>query len=83
MPLPSTNPAVERPKLPPRKVWITALLLWLLPGGTLWALFYLIFHEIKFDQQASAWSEASFAEFMERQRAQKEVKDDVHPIRHQ
>jgi hypothetical protein len=80
MPPPSTNPAVEKPKLPPRKVWITALLLWLLPGGTLWAFLYLIFQEIKFDKQASAWSKASFAEYMERKRAQKEAKHDIHSV---
>ena len=77
---PSTNPAVEQPQLPSRKVWITALLLWLLPGGTLWAFLYLVFQEIKFDKQASAWSKASFAEYMERKRAQKEAKDHIHPI---
>lgn len=80
---PSINPPVEQPQLPSRKVWITALLLWLLPGGTLWAFLYMIFQEIKFDQQASAWSKASFAEYMERKRAQKEAKHDIHPIRHQ
>jgi hypothetical protein len=61
-------------------VWITALVLWLLPGGIFLSLAYLFYQEVKFDEQASAWSKASFAEFRERMRKQKEAKDDIHPI---
>jgi len=64
---------MNRPTVPNR-VWITALVLWLLPGGTLLALAYLYYQEVKFDKQASAWSKACFAEFRERRRKQKEAK---------
>jgi hypothetical protein len=64
-------------------VWITALVLWLLPGGIVLSLAYLYYQEVKFDEQASAWSKASFAEFRERRRKQKEAKHDVHSVGHQ
>jgi len=64
----------------PNRVWITALVLWLLPGGIFLSLAYLFYQEVKFDQQASAWSKASLAEFRERRRKQKEAEHDVHPV---
>jgi hypothetical protein len=48
---------MNRPTVPNR-VWITALVLWLLPGGIVLSLAYLFYHEVKFDKQASAWSKA-------------------------
>jgi cytochrome c-type biogenesis protein CcmH/NrfF len=76
-------PLVEKPKLPPRKVWITAMLLWLLPGGMLWAFIYLIFHKVKRDPQAPAWYKASLAEFMREKRARKEATHDIHSVSNQ
>ena len=73
---------MNRPTVPNR-VWITALVLWLLPGGILLSLAYLFYQEVKFDEQASAWSKASLAEFKERRRKQKEAKRNVHPIGNQ
>jgi hypothetical protein len=73
---------MNSPKVPNR-VWITALVLWLLPGGIFLSLAYLFYEEIKFDKQASAWSKASLAEFKERRRKQKEVEHDIHPIGNQ
>jgi hypothetical protein len=70
---------MNRPTVPNR-VWITALVLWLLPGGIFLSLAYLFYQQVKFDKQASAWSKASFAEFRERRRKQKEAKDDVHSV---
>jgi len=70
---------VNRPTVPNR-VWITALVLWLLPGGIFLSLAYLFYQEIKFDKQASVWSKADFAEFCERRRKQKEAKDDIHSV---
>jgi hypothetical protein len=67
----------------PNRVWITALVLWLLPGGTLLSLAYLYYQEVKFDEQASAWSKASLAEFKERRRKQKEAEHDIHPVSNQ
>ena len=64
----------------PNRVWITALVLWLLPGGIFLSLAYLFYQEIKFDKQASVWSKADFAEFCERRRKQKEAKDDIHSV---
>ena len=64
----------------PNRVWITALVLWLLPGGILLSLAYLFYQAVKFDNQASAWSKASLAEFKERRRKQKEAGHDFHPI---
>jgi len=64
----------------PNRVWITALVLWLLPGGIFLSLAYLFYQEVKFDQQASAWSKASLAEFRERRRKQKEAEHNVHPV---
>jgi len=63
----------------PNRVWITALVLWLLPGGIFLSLAYLFYQEVKFDKEASAWSKASFAEFKEHRRKQKEA-NDFHPI---
>ena len=67
----------------PNRVWITALVLWLLPGGIFLSLAYLFYQEVKFDKQASAWSKASLAEFRERRRKQKEAENDIHPISNQ
>lgn len=64
----------------PNRVWITALVLWLLPGGILLSLAYLFYQEVKFDEKASVWSKASLAEFKARRRKQKEVERDVHSI---
>ena len=64
----------------PNRVWITALVLWLLPGGIFLSLAYLFYQEVKFDEQASAWSRASLAEFRERRQKQKEAEHDIHPI---
>jgi hypothetical protein len=61
-------------------VWIIALVLWLLPGGTFLSLAYLFYQEIKFDKEASAWSKANFAEYCERKRKQEEAKHDIHSI---
>jgi hypothetical protein len=73
---------MNRPTVPNR-VWITALVLWLLPGGILLSLAYLFYQEVKFDEQASAWSKASLAEFKERRRKQKEAKYDIHSLSNQ
>jgi hypothetical protein len=73
---------MNRPTVPNR-VWITALVLWLLPGGLFLSLAYLYYQEVKFDEQASAWSKADFAEFCERRRKQKEAERDIHPISNQ
>ena len=70
---------MNRPTVP-NNVWITALALWLLPGGIFLSLAYLFYQEVKFDKQASAWSKASLAEFRERRRKQKEAEHDFHPI---
>jgi hypothetical protein len=70
---------MNRPTVPNR-VWITALALWLLPGGIFLSLAYLFYQEVKFDEQASAWSKASLAEFKERRQKQKEAKNDVHSV---
>ena len=70
---------MNRPTVPNR-VWITALVLWLLPGGIFLSLAYLFYQEIKFDKEASAWSKANFAEYCERKRKQKEAKDDIHSV---
>ena len=59
---------------------LTALVLWLLPGGIFLSLAYLFYQEVKFDEQASAWSQANFAEYCERKRKQEEAKHDVHPV---
>ena len=67
----------------PNRVWITALVLWLLPGGILLSLAYLFYQVVKFDEQASAWSKASLAEFKERRRKQKEAEHDIHPVSNQ
>ena len=73
---------MNRPTVPNR-VWITALVLWLFPGGIFLSLAYLFYQEIKFDKQASAWSKANLAEFRERKRKQKEAEHDVYPISNQ
>ena len=70
---------MNRPTVPNR-VWTTALVLWLFPGGVVLSLAYLFYQEIKFDKQASAWSKASLAEFRERRRKQKEAEHEFHPI---
>ena len=70
---------MNRPTVP-NNVWITALALWLLPGGIFLSLAYLFYQEVKFDKQASAWSKASLAEFRERRWKQEEAQNDVHPI---
>jgi hypothetical protein len=70
---------MNRPTVP-NSVWITALVLWLLPGGIFLSLAYLFYQEIKFDKQASAWSKANFAEYCERKRKQEEAKHDIHSI---
>jgi len=64
---------MNRPTVP-NSVWITALVLWLLPGGMVLSLAYLYYQEVEFDEQASAWSKASLAEFCERKRKQKEAR---------
>jgi hypothetical protein len=64
-------------------VWITALVLWLLPCGIFLSLAYLFYQEVKFDKQASAWSKANFAEFCERRRKQKEVEHDIYSVSNQ
>jgi len=43
----------------------------------------LFYQEVKFDEQASAWSKASLAEFKERRRKQKEAKYDIHSLSNQ
>ena len=73
---------MNRPTVPNR-VWITALALWLLPGGIFLSLAYLFYQEVKFDKQASAWSKASLAEFRDRRRNQKETEHDIHSISNQ
>ena len=70
---------MNRPTVPNR-VWITALVLWLLPGGIVLSLAYLFYHEVKFDKQASAWSKASLAEYRKRRRKQKEANNDIHSV---
>ena len=70
---------MNRPTVP-NSVWITALVLWLLPGGIFLCLAYLFYQEVKFDKRASAWSKASLAEFRERRRKQKEANNDIHSV---
>jgi hypothetical protein len=70
---------MNRPTVP-KSVWITALVLWLLPGGIFLSLAYLFYQEVNFDKQASAWSNASLAEFCGRRLNKKEAKHDIHPI---
>ena len=70
---------MNRPTVPNR-VWITALILWLLPGGIFRSLAYLFYQKVKFDKQASAWSKASLAELRERRRKQKEAEHDIHSV---
>ena len=70
---------MNRPTVPNR-VWITALVLWLLPGGIVLSLAYLFYHEVKFDKQASAWSKASLAEYRKRRRKHKEANNDIHSV---
>ena len=60
------------------------LAIWLLiPGGILIVLAWLFVQGIRLEDELSAYYDASFGEFMERRRKQKEAEHDVHSVSHQ
>jgi hypothetical protein len=61
--------------------WVYLFVLWfLIPGGTLIVLAWLLMQEIQLDKDLSAYYHDSFGEFMERQRKQEEAKHDIHSV---
>jgi hypothetical protein len=63
-------------------LWLLAI--WfLIPGGTLIVIAWLLLQEVHVDKELSAYYDASFGEFMARKRKQKEAEHDVHPISNQ
>jgi hypothetical protein len=61
--------------------WLYLFVLWfLIPGGTLIVLAWLLAQEIQLDKDLSAYYHASFGEFMERKRKQEEAKHDIHSV---
>jgi len=61
--------------------WLYLFALWfLIPGGTLIVLAWLLAQEIQLDKDLSAYYHASFGEFMERKRKQEEAKHDIHSV---
>jgi hypothetical protein len=61
--------------------WLYLFVLWfLIPGGTLIVLAWLLMQEIHLDKDLSAHYHASFGEFMERKRKQEEAKHDIHSV---
>ena len=61
--------------------WLYLFAIWfLIPGGTLIVLAWLLAQEIQLDKDLSAYYHASFGEFMERKRKQEEAKHDIHPV---
>ena len=60
--------------------WLCLLVLWfLIPGGTVIVLVWLLAQEIQLDKDLSAYYHASFGEFMERKRKQEEEYD-IHSV---
>ncbi len=60
-------------------LWLFAI--WfLIPGGTLIVLAWLLVQEVRVDKELSAYYHANFGEFMERKRRQKEAEHDIHSI---
>jgi hypothetical protein len=63
-------------------LWLFAI--WfLIPGGTLVVIAWLLLQEVHVDKELSAYYDASFGAFMERKRKQKEAEHDIHPISNQ
>ncbi len=61
--------------------WLYLFALWfLIPGGTLIVLAWLLAQEIQLDKDLTAYYHASFGEFMERKRKQEEAKHDIHSV---
>ena len=61
--------------------WLYLFAVWLfIPGGTVIVLAWLLMQEVHLDKELSAYYDASFGEFMERRRQQKEAEHDVHPL---
>ena len=61
--------------------WLYLFVLWfLIPGGTLIVLAWLLAQEIQLDKDLSAYYHASFGEFMERKLKQEEAKHDIHSV---
>ena len=61
--------------------WLYLFVLWfLIPGGTLIVLAWLLAQEIQIDKDLSAYYHASFGELMERKRKQEEAKHDIHSV---
>ena len=61
--------------------WLYLFALWfLIPGGTLIVLAWLLAQEIQLDKDLSAYYHTSFGEFMERKRKQEEAKHDIHSV---
>jgi hypothetical protein len=64
--------------------WLYLFVLWfLIPGGTLIVLAWLLMQKIQLDKDLSAYYHASFGEFMERKRKQEEAKNDIHSVSNQ
>jgi hypothetical protein len=64
--------------------WLYLFAIWfLVPGGTLILLAWLLVQEVRLDKELSAYYDDSFGEFMERKRKQKEAEHDIHPISNQ
>jgi hypothetical protein len=64
--------------------WVYLFAIWfLVPGGTLIVLAWLIVQEIHLDKDLSAYYDASYGEFMERERKQKEAEHDIHSVSNQ
>ncbi len=61
--------------------WLYLFALWfLIPGGTLIVLAWLLAQEIQLDKDLTAYYHASFGEFMERKRKHEEAKHDIHSV---
>jgi hypothetical protein len=61
--------------------WLYLLAIWfLVPGGTLIVIAWLLVQEVCLDKELSAYYDDSFGEFMERKRKQKEAENDIHAI---
>jgi hypothetical protein len=64
--------------------WLYLFAIWLfIPGGTVIVLAWLLVQEAHVDKELSAYYGASFGEFVERRRQQKEAEHDVHPLGNQ
>ena len=61
--------------------WLWLFAIWLIvPGGSLIVLAWLFMQEVHLEKELSAYYDASFGEFLERKRKEKEEKLDIHPI---